>query len=168
MADQNITALPVATAPASSDQLLLVGATEEKLIDYDKLADAILQKLTSKQYTLDQGTKTLPAALNELNSNSFSTYETDNTSQVILPVKSGGATVIIAYTLGGSGHDGANAIMTLFRYSYDGTKCSINYIYNYGNTIIESSISNNKNTIIFKNGDMMPITYLRVKTFDIL
>lgn len=67
MADQNITALPVATSPASSDQLLLVGATEEKLIDYDKLADAILTKLTSKQYTLDQGTKTLPAALNELN-----------------------------------------------------------------------------------------------------
>ena len=69
MADQNITALPVATSPASSDQLLLVGATEEKLIDYDKLADAILTKLTSKQYTLDQGTKTLPAALNELYSN---------------------------------------------------------------------------------------------------
>ena len=71
MADQNITALPVAASPASSDQLLLVGATEEKLIDYDKLADAILTKLTSKQYTLDQGTKTLPAALNELNSNAF-------------------------------------------------------------------------------------------------
>lgn len=70
MADQNITALPVATSPTSSDQLLLVGATEEKLIDYDKLADAILTKLTSKQYTLDQGTKTLPAALNELNSKS--------------------------------------------------------------------------------------------------
>lgn len=69
MADQNITALPVAASPASSDQLLLVGATEEKLIDYDKLADAILTKLTSKQYTLDQGTKTLPAALDELNSN---------------------------------------------------------------------------------------------------
>lgn len=75
MADQNITALPAATSPASSDQILLVGATEEKLIDYDKLADAILQKLTSKQYTLDQGTKTLPAALNELNSNPFLRYE---------------------------------------------------------------------------------------------
>lgn len=75
MADQNITALPAATSPASSDQLLLVGATEEKLIDYDKLADAILQKLTSKQYTLDQGTKTLPAALNELNSKPFLRYE---------------------------------------------------------------------------------------------
>ena len=75
MADQNITALPVATSPTSSDQLLLVGATEEKLIDYDKLADAILTKLTSKQYTLDQGTKTLPAALNELNSKPFLRYE---------------------------------------------------------------------------------------------
>ena len=74
MADQNITALPVATSPASSDQLLLVGATEEKLIDYDKLADAILTKLTSKQYTLEQGTKTLPAALNELNSNRVAVY----------------------------------------------------------------------------------------------
>lgn len=73
MADQNITALPVAAAPASSDQLLLVGATEEKLIDYDKLADAILQKLTSKTFTLDQGVITLLKALNELNSNPLST-----------------------------------------------------------------------------------------------
>ena len=71
MADQNITALPVATSPASSDQLLIVGATEEKLIDYEKLADAILAKLTSKTFALDQGTKSLVAALNELNSKRF-------------------------------------------------------------------------------------------------
>ena len=75
---------------------------------------------------------------------------------------------MIAYTLGGSGYDGRNAIMALLRYSYDGTKCSINYIYNYGNTIIENSISNNKNTITFKDENIGPITYLRVKTFDIL
>ena len=74
MADQNITALPVATSPASSDQLLIVGATEEKLIDYEKLADAILTKLTSKTFALDQGTKTLVTALNELNSNRISSY----------------------------------------------------------------------------------------------
>ena len=89
MADQNITALPVATSPTSSDQLLLVGATEEKLIDYDKLADAILTKLTSKQYTLDQGTKTLPAALNELNSNRF--FATEQTISGIKVAK--GSTV---------------------------------------------------------------------------
>lgn len=69
MADQNITALPVATTPESSDQILLVGATEEKLIDYDKLADAILGKIASKDFALDQGNKTLLQALNELNSN---------------------------------------------------------------------------------------------------
>ena len=74
MADQNITALPVATSPASSDQLLIVGATEEKLIDYEKLADAILAKLTSKTFALDQGTKSLVAALNELNSNRLKEY----------------------------------------------------------------------------------------------
>ena len=68
MADQNIAALPATTAPASTDQLLLIGAAEEKLIDYDKLADAILTKLTSKTFALAQGTKTLLAAINELNS----------------------------------------------------------------------------------------------------
>ena len=68
MADQNITALPVATTPESSDRILLVGATEEKLINYDELADAILRKIASKNFALDQGNKTLLAALNELNS----------------------------------------------------------------------------------------------------
>lgn len=96
------------------------------------------------------------------------TYSTDKTSQVILPVNGGGATVMIAYTLGPNGYDGGNTIMALIRYSYDGTKCSINYIYNYGNTVIENSISNNKNTITFKNENMTPLTYLLVKTFNIV
>ncbi len=89
MADQNITALPVTTSPASSDQLLVVGATEEKLIDYEKLADAILTKLTSKTFALDQGTKTLVAALNELNSNRF--FATEQTISGIKVTK--GSTV---------------------------------------------------------------------------
>lgn len=79
MADQNITALPATTTPASTDQLLLVGAAEEKLIDYDKLADAILTKLTSKTFALAQGTKTLLAAINELNSKPL-TVTINNTS----------------------------------------------------------------------------------------
>ena len=67
MADQAINALSTKTAPETSDQLLLVGAGEPQLIDYDKLADAILNKITSKKYALDAGTMTLPAALNALN-----------------------------------------------------------------------------------------------------
>lgn len=79
MADQNITALPATTTPESSDQLLLVGAAEEKLIDYDKLADAILGKIASKNFTLDQGNKTLLQALNELNSKALAEYAIDVT-----------------------------------------------------------------------------------------
>ena len=67
MADQAINALSTKTAPENSDQLLLVGAGEPQLIDYDKLADAILNKITSKNYALDAGTMTLTAALNALN-----------------------------------------------------------------------------------------------------
>ena len=68
MADQAINALSTKTAPETSDQLLLVGAGEPQLIDYDKLADAILNKITSKNYALDAGRMTLLAALNKLNS----------------------------------------------------------------------------------------------------
>lgn len=71
MADQAINALSTKTAPETSDQLLLVGAGEPQLIDYDKLADAILNKITSKNYDLDAGTMTLPAALNALNGKSL-------------------------------------------------------------------------------------------------
>lgn len=70
MADQTINALSTKTAPETSDQLLLVGTGEPQLIDYDKLADAILNKITSKNYALDAGQMTLLAALNKLNSES--------------------------------------------------------------------------------------------------
>jgi hypothetical protein len=71
MADQAINALSTKTTPETSDQLLLVGAGEPQLIDYDKLADSILNKITSKNYALDAGQMTLLAALNKLNSESF-------------------------------------------------------------------------------------------------
>lgn len=69
MADQKINALPVKTSPTTGDKMLMIGSAEEYQIDYDQLATAILNKLTSKTFALDQGTKTLVAALNELNSN---------------------------------------------------------------------------------------------------
>lgn len=72
MADQPINGLPKKTTVADTDSLLMIGASEEYQIDYGKLADAILNKITSKAFTLDQGSKTLVAALNELNSNILS------------------------------------------------------------------------------------------------
>lgn len=57
--------------PKDADKFMLYSAEDaaNKLIDYDKLADAVLNKLTSKTFGLDAGTMTLPAALNQLNSN---------------------------------------------------------------------------------------------------
>lgn len=98
MADQAINALSTKTAPETSDQLLLVGTGEPQLIDYDKLADAILNKITSKNYALDAGTMTLPAALNVLNGNSLS-QKTENIAQ--LP--DGNKVKLIS--IGGSGID---------------------------------------------------------------
>lgn len=64
---------PAKTTPEDADKFMLYSAEDaaNKLIDYDKLADAVLNKLTSKTFALDQGNMTLLAALNQLNSNSF-------------------------------------------------------------------------------------------------
>lgn len=74
---------PSKTTPKDADKFMLYSAEDSanKLIDYDKLADAVLNKLTSKQFTLDQGSKTLVQALNELNSNTMKHFST-NTSDI--------------------------------------------------------------------------------------
>ena len=63
MADQKINALPTKTAVTSGDKFLMSGAAEEYLIDYNKLATAMLNQLTSKTFTFDHGTKTLIDAI---------------------------------------------------------------------------------------------------------
>lgn len=80
MADQAINALPTKSSPSTGDKVLMIGTAEEYQILVDDLATAVLDKLTSKSYTLDQGTKTLIAALNELNSKitSVSNADIDN------------------------------------------------------------------------------------------
>ena len=99
MADQAINALSTKTAPETSDQLLLVGAGEPQLIDYDKLADAILNKITSKNYALDAGTMTLPAALNALNGNkvSYTKYVTINPAKESSLILDDASTYLVCY-----------------------------------------------------------------------
>lgn len=93
MADQAINALSTKTTPETSDQLLLVGAGEPQLIDYDKLADAILNKITSKNYALDAGTMTLPAALNALNGKSLINLGNVDVGIDTLKIYSNGTTI---------------------------------------------------------------------------
>ena len=101
MADQAINALSTKTAPETSDQLLLVGAGEPQLIDYDKLADAILNKITSKNYALDAGTMTLTAALNALNGNTKKMISLPAGKTVTLTSTQAYDTIIIVGQLGG-------------------------------------------------------------------
>lgn len=54
------------TTPSDSDVIAVDGANGTKGITLANLATTILNKLSSKTYGLDQGTKTLPMAVNEL------------------------------------------------------------------------------------------------------
>lgn len=76
---------PSKTTPAAKDTFLMHSQEDnaERQIDYEKLADAILNKLTSKTFTLDQGSMTLLSALNQLNSNRL----TDSTKLLETPTE---------------------------------------------------------------------------------
>lgn len=54
------------TSASDSDYLALDGTNGTKGITFGNLSDAILNKVTSKNYTLDLGNKTIPAAINQL------------------------------------------------------------------------------------------------------
>ena len=51
MADMKITEYNSHNAPATGDQFFMIGTSEEYRIDYDALAGAILDKLTTKTYS---------------------------------------------------------------------------------------------------------------------
>ena len=73
----NANALAKVTTIPTGKELIFIDPTtnEGGVITLEDLTKQILQNLTSQTFTLDQGTKTLPAALNELNSKTkMSTY----------------------------------------------------------------------------------------------
>lgn len=70
MADQKINALPTKTSPSTGDKMLMIGTAEEYQIDYDQLATAILNKLSTQSFSsLGTTAKTVLGGINELNSN---------------------------------------------------------------------------------------------------
>lgn len=71
---QNANALATVKEVPTGKKLIFVDPTtnEGGIITLEDLTTQILKKLTSQTFALDQGTKTLPAALNELNSKTLS------------------------------------------------------------------------------------------------
>jgi hypothetical protein len=74
---QNANGLTKVTEIPKGKELIFIDPTtnEGGIITLEDLTTQILKNLTSQTFALDQGTKTLPAALNELNSNRFSICE---------------------------------------------------------------------------------------------
>lgn len=86
--------LPVITLPSNTDKFpMQTAAGKTGAVNYEKLADAILDKLTSKKFTLDAGTQTLVAALNTL---SRKTADNAGAHNAIYRGKSLGSTVTTA------------------------------------------------------------------------
>ena len=71
---QNANALATVKEVPTGKKLIFVDPTtnEGGVITLEDLTTQILKNLTSQTFALDQGTKTLPAALNELNSKALS------------------------------------------------------------------------------------------------
>lgn len=142
MADQAINALSTKTAPETSDQLLLVGAGEPQLIDYDKMADAILNKITSKNYALDAGQMTLLAALNKLNSDRLRNseniiYSSDLAEDVLAKCDSGEIrlfTIQSTVSVNQGSPDGQGGFLLVYQ-SKAGSKYGIVVIFSYTETI---------------------------------
>lgn len=142
MADQAINALSTKTAPETSDQLLLVGTGEPQLIDYDKLADAILNKITSKNYALDAGRMTLLAALNKLNSDRIRNSEniissSDLAEDVLTKCDCGEIrlfTIQSTVSINQGSPDGQGGFLLVYQ-SKAGSKYGIVVIFSYTETI---------------------------------
>lgn len=71
MGEKYLGQLTAKSAPATGDILVLEDSEDTKKIDYDALANAILNKLTTKTYTVAGGSNTLIAAIDALNSNNY-------------------------------------------------------------------------------------------------
>ena len=73
---QNANGLTKVTEIPKGKELIFIDPTtnEGGIITLEDLTTQILKNLTSQTFALDQGTKTLPAALNELNSKALNGY----------------------------------------------------------------------------------------------
>lgn len=80
MANKTIGQLTAKTTPSSADVFALEDTEDTKKINYDALADAILNKITSKNYTVAGSSQTLINAINTLNSKTTVETRTITTS----------------------------------------------------------------------------------------
>lgn len=96
---QNANGLTKVTEIPKGKELIFIDPTtnEGGIITLEDLTTQILKNLTSQTFALDQGTKTLPAALNELNSKAVirdRLASVDGTGKVKIPYDTEGVALI--------------------------------------------------------------------------
>lgn len=165
MADQPINGLPKKTAAADTDALLMIGASEEYQIDYGKLADAILNKLTNKTFALDQGSKSLVAALNELNSKIQNIY-CGNSSELTCSVKPSNKYIIIANNNGSDGMSGYKSLIFLVHFNHNKDKFVIEHLYNPDNLTVQITVNSSNFSAIITKGDT-EVKYIKAVVISI-
>lgn len=131
------------TIPTGKKLIFLDPDTNEGgIITLENLTKQILSNLTSQTFNLDQGTKTLPAALNELNSK---TLRISSGNEKTFKIKNNRAWLLL-YALGSDGTDGEYDIY-LYTPSYSGKPIVRNVTKNIPNFVTNLSILNGVVTI---------------------
>lgn len=127
--ETNFASLTEKTTPASGDMFLMEDSEDTKKINYDKLADAILNKLTSKTYSgLETTAKNFVTAINELNSKSLVEYDVESsTDNRTLTIKIPNL--------------GELDICNVFIYAIVGDKCYLSVQINHGTSYSSSVVS---------------------------
>lgn len=110
--ETNFASLPSKTSPSNADMFLLEDTEDTKKINYSALADAILNKLTSKTYSgLETSAKNLVSALNELNSKWIFQRVATVGKVVEIPITTLNSYLMVIQHEGGSGYYIGIAIM---------------------------------------------------------
>ena len=101
--ETNFASLTEKTTPASGDMFLMEDSEDTKKINYDKLADAILNKLTSKTYSgLETTAKNFVTAINELNSKRHSYTINENNKTISFEMTAGKSYLVTCQHSGGN------------------------------------------------------------------
>lgn len=134
---QNANALATVKEVPIGKKLIFVDpdTNEGGIITLEDLTTQILKKLTSQTFALDQGTKTLPAALNELNSNTSKLALKENVTDIQALISKASPGTYILFHLSGT--------------NYTGNDLPIDATYKYGSGIIFCRNSSSCKIVLF-------------------
>ena len=141
---QNANALATVKEVPIGKKLIFVDpdTNEGGIITLEDLTTQILKKLTSQTFALDQGTKTLPAALNELNSKTSKLALKENVTNIQALISKASSGTCILFHLSGT--------------NYAGNDLPIGEKYKYGSGIIFYRNSNSCKIVLFTE-EMKPV-----------